>query len=303
MPSGGWRTDRRDEHQFELDRQSAWNVFDLGSVTTGYTRGHTAADGSLGKDFQATATASPPLPTRPSTRSSTDPSYPSSSTSGPNGAGRPAMIAPILEDIAADHGDQLKVCQAERRRQPEHRATRYSVMSIPTLIVFPQWPARQADRRRPWQKPSCSRSSGNSCPLPGTDTRPARRGRARSAASSHRRWLSAGWPPAQGSFDAAHRGRGVCLSTPPWPATSVASATRPPGRHSSKRPGRLGDRLLPLVDHPTCAATTWPSLQACLARLGFDSGKVDGIFGPLTARRPADSNATVDSTSMVSAGR
>jgi thioredoxin 1 len=45
------------------------------------------------------------------------------------------MIAPILEDIAANHGDQLKVAKLNVDDNPS-TATKYSVMSIPTLIVF-----------------------------------------------------------------------------------------------------------------------------------------------------------------------
>lgn len=50
---------------------------------------------------------------------------------------------------------------------------------------------------------------------------------------------------------------------------------------------RLGDRTLRL-DAPHQRGEDVASLQAMLARLGFDTGKVDGIFGPDTARALAD---------------
>jgi N-acetylmuramoyl-L-alanine amidase len=44
----------------------------------------------------------------------------------------------------------------------------------------------------------------------------------------------------------------------------------------------LGDRLL-LLTSPNLRGDDVAELQASLARLGFDCGRVDGIFGPLTA--------------------
>ncbi len=45
------------------------------------------------------------------------------------------MIAPILEEIAAEQDGKLVGRQAQRRREPR-LAMRYNVMSIPTLLVF-----------------------------------------------------------------------------------------------------------------------------------------------------------------------
>ncbi|NNE11926.1 MAG: hypothetical protein HKN41_06720 [Ilumatobacter sp.] len=50
---------------------------------------------------------------------------------------------------------------------------------------------------------------------------------------------------------------------------------------------RLGDRLLLLVA-PNLRGDDVAELQAGLARIGFDSGRVDGIFGPATARAVED---------------
>ena len=45
------------------------------------------------------------------------------------------MIAPILEEIAAEQGDKLTVAKLNVDDHPE-LARRYDVMSIPTLLVF-----------------------------------------------------------------------------------------------------------------------------------------------------------------------
>lgn len=50
---------------------------------------------------------------------------------------------------------------------------------------------------------------------------------------------------------------------------------------------RLGDRLLVLTA-PNMRGDDIAALQGDLGRLGFDCGKVDGIFGPLTARALVD---------------
>jgi len=45
------------------------------------------------------------------------------------------MIAPILEEIAAQYASQLKVAKLDVDGNPR-TATQYGVMSIPTLILF-----------------------------------------------------------------------------------------------------------------------------------------------------------------------
>lgn len=50
---------------------------------------------------------------------------------------------------------------------------------------------------------------------------------------------------------------------------------------------KLGDRLLVLVA-PNLRGDDVGELQALLARIGFDPGRVDGIFGPATARAVED---------------
>lgn len=45
------------------------------------------------------------------------------------------QIAPILEDIAAEHGDHITVAKLNVDDNPD-LAMRFSVMSIPTLLVF-----------------------------------------------------------------------------------------------------------------------------------------------------------------------
>ncbi|MGM1021892.1 MAG: thioredoxin [Bacillota bacterium] len=45
------------------------------------------------------------------------------------------MIAPILEDLATEVGDSVKIAKVNVDENPES-ASRFGVMSIPTLIVF-----------------------------------------------------------------------------------------------------------------------------------------------------------------------
>jgi thioredoxin 1 len=45
------------------------------------------------------------------------------------------MVAPVLEEIAAEHGDRLTVAKVNIDENPEI-ARRYQIMSIPTMSVF-----------------------------------------------------------------------------------------------------------------------------------------------------------------------
>ncbi|RJQ51175.1 MAG: thioredoxin [Actinobacteria bacterium] len=45
------------------------------------------------------------------------------------------MMAPVLEEVAADHGDKIKVGKLNVDDNPQV-AGEYQVMSIPTLILF-----------------------------------------------------------------------------------------------------------------------------------------------------------------------
>jgi len=45
------------------------------------------------------------------------------------------MMAPVLEEIAGELSDKLKVCKVNVDKSQEH-AGKYGVMAIPTLILF-----------------------------------------------------------------------------------------------------------------------------------------------------------------------
>ena len=45
------------------------------------------------------------------------------------------MVAPVLEEIAAEHGDKIQVVKLNIDENPE-TARNYQVMSIPTMAVF-----------------------------------------------------------------------------------------------------------------------------------------------------------------------
>ena len=45
------------------------------------------------------------------------------------------MIAPVLDEIAADYGDKLKICKVDIDANPDI-PTKFGIRGIPTLIVF-----------------------------------------------------------------------------------------------------------------------------------------------------------------------
>ena len=45
------------------------------------------------------------------------------------------MIAPVLEEIASEYGDQLKVCKVDVDANPDLPG-KFGIRGIPTLIVF-----------------------------------------------------------------------------------------------------------------------------------------------------------------------
>jgi thioredoxin 1 len=52
------------------------------------------------------------------------------------------VIAPILDSIAAEYADRLRVCKFNSDERPE-LALRYDVMSVPTILAFHQGELRQ----------------------------------------------------------------------------------------------------------------------------------------------------------------
>jgi thioredoxin 1 len=52
------------------------------------------------------------------------------------------LLAPILDSIATDHADRLRVYKVNSDERPE-LALRYGVMSVPTMLVFSKGELRQ----------------------------------------------------------------------------------------------------------------------------------------------------------------
>jgi thioredoxin 1 len=55
------------------------------------------------------------------------------------------MIAPVLEEIASEHGENLQIAKLNVDENP-NTAMRYNVMSIPTLLVFKSGEAEPVKR-------------------------------------------------------------------------------------------------------------------------------------------------------------
>ena len=67
------------------------------------------------------------------------------------------MIAPILEEVAAEHAGKVVVAKLNVDDNPE-LTMRFNVMSIPTLLVFQDGEVAQADRGGQAASTRCSRS-------------------------------------------------------------------------------------------------------------------------------------------------
>jgi thioredoxin 1 len=52
------------------------------------------------------------------------------------------LIAPILDALAAEYSDRLRVCKVNSDERPE-LALRYDVMSVPTILLFDHGELRQ----------------------------------------------------------------------------------------------------------------------------------------------------------------
>ena len=196
------------------------------------------------------------------------------------------MIAPILDGDRRRAGRQAHGRQAQRRRQPRPG---------PALRRDEHPDAARVQGRRasasgssaPRARASCSRSCPNSWVRPPADARldaatPSATCSAASAPPASRPAAStpgvycAATDAAVRAFQAAHGlpPDGVC-DEPTWTALVEASWA-------------LGDRLLAYRTPDDLRGDDVAELQRRLGRLGFDAGRVDGIFGPLTARALAE---------------
>ena len=195
------------------------------------------------------------------------------------------MIAPVLEEIADEHGGKLTDRQAQRRRQPRHRAPlrRHEHPDAPRVQGRR---AGEAPRRRQGQGPAAPgprrvhRLTGDARPLAAGVLRAApRRGGPRPPAAARRARASRS-PP-----DEARRVRRRAPSARSAPSRTPRGL-RVDGICGPRDLGRAGRERLrasatgcSTAAARCCAATTSPSSSAGSTRSGFDAGREDGIFG------------------------
>ena len=191
------------------------------------------------------------------------------------------MIAPVLEEISAEHKGKIEIAKLNIDENLDV-TRRYEVMSIPTLILFKDGEPAAADRRRPGQGPAPPGAAG--VPVePGVGPAP-RLGRQRSEAVADLqrrlalRRVCRTAPDADGLFGAGTEAAVEALPAPAGPARR--RGVRPPDLGGPGRGGLAPRGPLPLPAAGPCSgATTSPTCSSACRALGFDTGRVDGIFG------------------------
>ena len=218
------------------------------------------------------------------------------------------MIAPILDEIADEHGEQRHDRQAQRRREPRAgHALQRDEHPDPARVLRRR--GARSDSSAPRARAPCCRSSTNSSPLP-SDPRSARRGRARPAAPPRRRRVPA--RPAPRRASSARRPSAAVARVPGRTAACArrARATRTTWLALVEASWQLGDRLLLLVA-PNLRGDDVAELQsrARPPRLRLRPGRrhlrpatpralddfqrnsgldADGVCGPITVRALRD---------------
>ena len=229
------------------------------------------------------------------------------------------MIAPVLEEIAEEQAGKIEVGQAQHRRQPgRDPSVRRDEHPDPDPVQGRR--ARDADRRGQAQGPAAPGALG----LPVSDRWPPSaavpdrgppRGSLSPTARSISSWATRATPsPTSSGASPSWASPGVDPTAPsvrgPGPPSrpsstagacgSTASADARPGSALVEAGRRLGDRFL-YRRSPMLRGDDVAELQQRLSALGFDTGRVDGIFGDLTVggprrvpaqRRPARSTAS-----------
>ena len=192
------------------------------------------------------------------------------------------MISPVLEEIAEEQAGKIRIGKLNIDDNLDV-TRRFDVMSIPTLILFKDGePQLRADRGQA-QGRSCSRRSRPTCRPAPRRRGPRRRGLRRPAPpdrhpARRRRSTPTGifGPATRAALEAFQRLRGLRVRRrlrrrrpgTPWSRPVSGSATAS---------CTAGPRC--------CGVTTSPSCSSACARLGFDTGRVDGIFGDATVAR------------------
>ena len=163
---------------------------------------------------------------------------------------------------------------------------RFNVMSIPTLLGLQPGRSAEAPRGRQGQGPTPPGAERIPAYFPLT---PGQRGEA--IRDLQRRLGAAGFTPAAGAeagvFCAATEARHCERSSRPVVCMRDGICDEHTWTALVEASWKPGDRQL-LLTSPNLRGDDVADLQSRLARLGFDCGRVDGIFGPRTSRALAD---------------
>ena len=229
------------------------------------------------------------------------------------------MVAPVLEEIAGEHGDKITIVKLNIDENPATAAN--GVVSIPTMNLYQ---GGEVVKQIVGAKPKSAilgRPRLSSCQSPTDPCRAIRRGdigaravaeiRATGSAGSAHRRRSRRRPARRPAstrrhdcFDDHVDARGPRTSSRSAGLTVDGVVGPQTFRRLDEARWALGDRVLTYTVGHLVPGDDVAALQQRLSDLGFDLGRVDGIFGRAHRRtRSASSSAASASTPTARAAR
>ena len=194
------------------------------------------------------------------------------------------QIAPILDELAAEHPETLSVAKLNIDENLDV-TRRFEVMSVPTLLLFKDGEVQARITGRAAKPSSCRRSRRTSERHPAARRAPAACGRHRAGGRRPAEPVG-GHRPDRGprrTRRVRRRHRGDRRGLPARTGSARRRGLRRPDLVGAGR-GRVPPRRpLPLPPPADAARGRRGRPQRRLSALGFDTGRVDGIFGRQTA--------------------